>query len=184
MLTWREHEWPIKTGIHSRNGNNSMDSHLGLKSLRIAVPYIRAYKGRIFVVKLGGGLCRPGPTLTNLADQIAVLHQLGIGVVLVHGGGEQATALGRRLGIAPEIVAGRRITNADTLEVVKMAFAGTVNADLLAAFRRAKVPAIGLSGIDAALVTRPSPARAGDHRSLDRRRRRRWISASSATWIA
>jgi acetylglutamate kinase len=130
-----------------------MDSHLGLKSLRVAVPYIRAYKGRIFVVKLGGGLCRPGPTLTNLADQVAVLHQLGIGVVLVHGGGEQATALGRRLGIAPEIVAGRRITNADTLEVVKMAFAGSVNADLLAAFRRAEVPAIGLSGIDAGLVS-------------------------------
>ena len=130
-----------------------MDSHPGLKSLRIAVPYIRPYKGRIFVVKIGGGLCRPGPTLTNLADQAAVLHQLGIGVVLVHGGGEQATALGRRLGIEPEIVAGRRITNADTLEVVKMAFAGTVNADLLAAFRRAKVPAIGLSGIDAAMVS-------------------------------
>jgi acetylglutamate kinase len=50
-------------------------------------------------------------------------------------------------------VAGRRITNGDTLEVAKMAFAGTVNADLLAAFRRAKVPAIGLSGIDAELVT-------------------------------
>jgi acetylglutamate kinase len=130
-----------------------MDSHLGLKSLRIAVPYIRAYKGRIFVVKLGGGLCRPGPTLTNLADQIAVLHQLGIKVVLVHGGGEQATALGGRLGIPPEIVAGRRITNGDMLEVVKMAFAGTVNTDLLAAFRRAKVPAVGLSGIDAELLS-------------------------------
>ena len=76
-----------------------MDSHLGLKALRIAVPYIRAYKGRIFVIKLGGGLCRPGPALANLADQIAVLHQLGIKIVLVHGGGQQATALGRRLGI-------------------------------------------------------------------------------------
>ena len=130
-----------------------MDSHLGLKALRTAVPYIRAYKGRIFVIKLGGGLCQPGPTLTNLADQIAVLHQLGIEVVLVHGGGPQATALGQRLGLTPEIVAGRRITDGDTLEVAKMTFAGTINVDLLAAFRRAKVPAIGLSGIDAGLVT-------------------------------
>jgi acetylglutamate kinase len=130
-----------------------MDSYLGLKSLRVAVPYIRAYKGRIFVVKLGGGLCRPGPTLTNLADQVAALHQLGIGVVVVHGGGPQATALAGRLGLSPQIIAGRRITDADMLEVVKMAFAGTVNADLLAAFRRAKVPAIGLSGIDAGLVS-------------------------------
>ena len=130
-----------------------MDSQLGLKALRIAVPYIRAYKASIFVIKLGGGLCRPGPVLENLADQIAVLHQLGIKVVLVHGGGPQATALSSRLGMPPEIVAGRRITCGDTLEVAKMAFAGTVNADLLAAFRKAKVPAIGLSGIDADLVT-------------------------------
>ncbi len=117
------------------------------------MPYIRAYKGRIFVIKLGGGLCQPGPTLANLADQIAVLHQLGIKIVLVHGGGQQATALSQRLGMTPEIVAGRRITNGDTLEVAKMTFAGTVNADLLAAFRKAKAPAIGLSGIDADLVT-------------------------------
>ena len=130
-----------------------MDSPLGLKALRTAVPYIRAYKGRVFVIKLGGGLCQPGPTLANLADQIAVLHQLGIKIVLVHGGGQQATALSRRLGITPEIVAGRRITDGDTLEVAKMTFAGTVNADLLAAFRAAKTPAIGLSGIDADLVT-------------------------------
>ena len=130
-----------------------MDSHLGLKALRTAVPYIRAYKGRIFVIKLGGGLCQPGPALANLADQITVLHQLGIKIVLVHGGGQQATALSQRLGITPEIVAGRRITNGDTLEVAKMTFAGTINADLLAAFRKTKAPAIGLSGIDAGLVT-------------------------------
>jgi acetylglutamate kinase len=130
-----------------------MDSHLGLKALRTAVPYIRAYKGHTFVIKLGGGLCQPGPTLANLADQIAVLHQLGIKIVLVHGGGQQATALSQRLGMTPEIIAGRRVTNGDTLEVAKMTFAGTINADLLAAFRKTKAPAIGLSGIDAGLVT-------------------------------
>ena len=70
------------------------------------------------------------------------------------------------------------------LEVAKMAFAGTINADLLAAFRKAKVPAIGLSGIDAGLVTVHRRPVRSDHRSLDRARRRRWISALSATWTA
>ena len=158
-----------------------MDSPLGLKALRTAVPYIRAYKGRVFVIKLGGGLCQPGPTLANLADQIAVLHQLGIKIVLVHGGGQQATALSRRLGITPEIVAGRRITDGDTLEVAKMTFAGTVNADLLAAFRRRRRRR---SGCPASTRTW-SPSIAGPSKRLRiprRDRRKRWISASWATW--
>lgn len=130
-----------------------MDFHLALKALRTAVPYIRTYKGRTFVVKLGGGLCQPGPTLVNLADQISMLRQIGIQVVVVHGGGPQATALAQRLGMTPQIVAGRRVTDAETLEVAKMTFAGTINADLLAALRKAEARAIGLSGVDASLAT-------------------------------
>jgi acetylglutamate kinase len=129
-----------------------MDRHPALSALRIAMPYIRAYRGKVFVVKLGGNLCRPGPVMNNLADQISVLHQLGIKVVVVHGGGPQATELSRRLGIVPDIVAGRRITDADALEVAKMTFAGVINADLVAALGGAKTPAIGISGIDAGLV--------------------------------
>jgi len=124
-----------------------------LKALRTAIPYIRAYKGRVFVVKLGGQLCEPGRILDNLVDQLALLYQLGIKLVVVHGGGEQANALGTRLGVQPNVFAGRRITDDATLEVVKMAFAGTVNTNLIAAFRKADVPAVGLSGADGHLVT-------------------------------
>ncbi|MFH1746738.1 MAG: acetylglutamate kinase [Planctomycetota bacterium] len=124
-----------------------------LRALRVAVPYIRAYKGRVFVVKLGGQLCEPGRVMDNLVDQLALLYQVGIRVVVVHGGGPQASALGARLGATPDIFAGRRITNTETLEVTKMAFAGTVNTNLVAAFRRIDVPAIGMSGVDAGLVT-------------------------------
>jgi len=123
-----------------------------LQSLRTAIPYIRAYKGRVFVVKLGGELCRPGAELSHLAEQIALLHQLGIRVIVVHGGGPQASALSRRLGLEPRIVAGRRVTDADTLEIAKMVFAGTVNTDLVAALRTASAPAVGLSGIDGGLL--------------------------------
>ncbi len=124
-----------------------------LRALRTAVPYLRAYKGRVFVVKVGGELCAPGATLDHLVEQFALLHQLGIKLVVVHGGGAQATALARRLGIETTIVAGRRVTDAATLEVAKMAFAGTVNTDVVAALRRAEVPAVGLSGADAGLIT-------------------------------
>ena len=124
-----------------------------LKALRIAVPYIRAYHGRVFVVKLGGGLCTPGRVLDNLVDQLALLAQLGIRLVVVHGGGEQVSALSRRLGIQPDVFAGRRITDGQTLDVVKMGLAGTVNTDIVAAFRKTGVAAVGLSGVDAGLIT-------------------------------
>jgi len=124
-----------------------------LKALRIAVPYVRAYRKRIFVVKLGGRLCTPGRVLDNLVDQLALLAQLGIRLVVVHGGGEQISTLSQRLGLAPNIFAGRRITDAATLEVVKMGLAGTVNTDIVAAFRKTGVSAVGLSGVDSGLVT-------------------------------
>ncbi len=123
-----------------------------LETLREAVPYIRAFKGRTFIVKLGGGICEPGRRLENLVDQLALLYQLGIKLVVVHGGGKQASELSRRLGLEPNIFAGRRITDDAVLEAVKMAFAGKVGTDLIAAFRKAKVPAIGLSGVAAGLV--------------------------------
>lgn len=129
-----------------------MQLQSNLKALRTAVPYIRAYKGRVFVVKVGGRLCEPGRVLDNIVDQLALLHQLGIRLVVVHGGGEQASALGARLGVRPEVFAGRRVTDDATLEVVKMAFAGTVNTNVLAALRRAGVAAVGLSGVDGGLL--------------------------------
>lgn len=129
-----------------------MHVQANLRALRVAVPYIRAYKGRVFVVKLGGQLCMPGRVLENIVDQLALLYQLGIKVIVVHGGGPQASALGERLGVPANMIAGRRITDAATLEVVKMAFAGSVNTDLVAAFRKADVPAVGLSGVDAGLI--------------------------------
>lgn len=123
-----------------------------LKTLRNAIPFIRAYKSRTFVVKLGGRLCDPGKTLSHLIEQVALLHQLGIRIVLVHGGGDQTTALSRRLGVEPRIVAGRRVTDDATLDMAKMTLAGLVNTNLLAACRAAQLPAVGLSGVDAELV--------------------------------
>jgi acetylglutamate kinase len=123
-----------------------------LDALRTAIPYIHAYRGQVFVAKLGGRLCEPGRVLDNLVDQLTHLHQLGIRLVVVHGGGEQVSDLSTRLGVEPEVIAGRRITTAPVLEIAKMTLAGTVNTNIVAAFRKAGVAAIGLSGVDAGLI--------------------------------
>lgn len=123
-----------------------------LSTFRGAIPYLRAYKGRTFVVKLGGGLCAPGPWLDHVIEQCALLHQLGIQLILVHGGGEQMNALSSRLGLSPQIVAGRRVTDAETLRLATMVFAGSVHTDVLASCRARRLPAIGLSGVDAGLI--------------------------------
>lgn len=151
-----------------------MHLQANLKALRTAVPYIRAYKGRVFIVKLGGAVCEPGKLLDGIVDQLALLYQLGIKLVVVHGGGPQASALSQRLGTPPDIIAGRRVTDAAALEAVKMALAGTVNTNLLAAFRKADVPAVGLSGVDGRLLAaRKRPVQAisdpatGETREVD-----------------
>ncbi|MCB0321207.1 MAG: acetylglutamate kinase [Bdellovibrionales bacterium] len=145
-----------------------------IQLLKTAVPYIRAYKGKVFIVKLGGEICRPGRHLTNLMEQIALLYQLGIRIVMVHGGGPQANELSEKLSVSAEVVNGRRVTSRETLEVVKMSFAGTVNTDLVAELNSQHVPAIGLSGIDGQIIKahrRPPKemrdAKSGSSRSVD-----------------
>jgi acetylglutamate kinase len=124
-----------------------------LQALRTAIPYLRAYAERTFVVKIGGGLLHSAPAVENIVDQIALLSTLGIRIVVVHGGGEQVSEMSRRLELQPRLVGGRRVTDDATLEVVKMVLAGTVNTNLVAAFRGAGVQSVGLTGIDGRIIT-------------------------------
>ena len=133
-------------------------------ALRQAVPYIRLFKGKTFVVKVGGVALgsdsggRPSaaeaapPAMVAVLEQVHVLHQVGIRVVLVHGGGPQSTALSRALGAEPRFVAGRRITDDAALEVATLVLNGAVNTRLLAACRAVGLPAVGLSGVAAGLI--------------------------------
>lgn len=121
-------------------------------SLKKAVSYLRMYKGRIFVIKVGGEVIGEPKLLDGFAEQIGMFHQLSIQTVIVHGGGPQATELARQLGIPVEIVGGRRVTSPETLEVAKMIFNGKLNTDVLAALRKHKVPGVGLSGVDGGLI--------------------------------
>lgn len=131
----------------------TLDAHRGIAGLKGALGYVRAYRDRTFVIKIGGELLADPEALDGLAAQTSLLWSLGIRVVVVHGGGPQASAISRRLGSEPRLVAGRRITDDEALRVAKMVFAGELNVDVLSALRRHHVSAVGLSGVDAELVT-------------------------------
>jgi acetylglutamate kinase len=116
--------------------------------LKEALPYLRRHRRRTMVVKLGGEIAANRDALDSLAQEISLLAHVGLRLVVVHGGGPQATALSRRLGLEPRMVQGRRVTDAATLDVAKMVFAGSINLDILSALRAQGVRAVGLSGVD------------------------------------
>ena len=130
-----------------------IDPNKGIAGLKGRLRYVRAYRDHVFVVKLGGEVVKDDHALDGVAAQVSLLHSLGIRIVVVHGGGPQATALTRRLGAEPVIVAGRRVTDDAALEVAKMVYAGTLNTDVLSALRAHQLQAVGLSGVDAELLT-------------------------------
>jgi len=111
------------------------------------------FRGQWFVIKMGGELAEDKQALADSLG-MCMRHMLeaGVRLVLVHGGGPQATALSKRLGIATRQVAGQRVTDEATLEVVKMVLAGQVSSDVALAMRQARVPALALSGLSAGLV--------------------------------
>jgi len=138
-------------------------------ALRHAVPYMRVYKRKVFVLKAGGDAFISPETTRALMEQIGILHQVGIRVVLVHGGGPQSTALSKRLGLQTTMVEGRRVTDAQTLEVSTMVLNGEINTRIVAVCRALGVPAIGVSGVDGGLIkaTRRPPVKQPSGETVD-----------------
>ena len=123
-----------------------------IDALRHAVPYLALFRGKTFVVKVGGGALADPRTAASVVEQVGALHHLGVRVVLVHGGGEQASALAAASGLPVRQVAGRRVTDDAMLAVMTRALNGDANTSLLSACRAAGLPAVGLCGLDAGLV--------------------------------
>lgn len=131
----------------------TIDSTKGIAGLKGALGYVRAYRDHVFVVKLGGDVLSDPAVLDHVAAQLALLHSLGIRIVVVHGGGPQASAVMRRLGQEPVLIAGRRVTDDAALEVAKMVYPGLLTTELLSALRSHQVQGVGVSGVDADLLT-------------------------------
>ena len=127
-------------------------NQLRLDLLREALPYIRRFKGKTFVVKLSGKVTEDRVGLISLAEELALMHQVGIRLCVVHGGGKQLSDLAKVMGVEQTIIEGRRVTDDATLEMAKMVFAGKINTDILSALRHRGVEAVGLSGVDGNIV--------------------------------
>jgi acetylglutamate kinase len=128
------------------------------------------FKRKVFVLKAGGDAFTSPETAQSLVEQVGILHQVGIRVVLVHGGGPQATELSARLGLETRMVDGRRITDAETLRVATMVLNGEINTRIVAKCREVGLPALGLSGVDAGLIRarkRPPVIRPGEAEPID-----------------
>lgn len=106
---------------------------------------------RTIVAKVGGDIFK-GPALDAVTGDVAALCASGDRVAMIHGGGPQATAMQKQLGQTPNVVAGRRITDADALDVMKMVVGGRLNIDLCAALLGAGARPIGLHGASSLAV--------------------------------
>ncbi len=119
----------------------------------MAVSGLSGFRGRWFVVKIGGELAMDKPKLAaSVGAAVRAFLDAGIRVAVIHGGGPQATDLQKKLGLQPKMVAGRRYTDEATLEVMKMTLAGQVSVDVASAFRIAGVPALCTTGMSAGLI--------------------------------
>ena len=145
------------------------DRAVVVSALKHAAPYIRLFKGKVFVIKAGGEIFADSELTSALMEQVGILHQVGIRVVLIHGGGPQSTKLATALGLDTTFIDGRRVTDGASLDVATMVLNGQINTRVLASCRDLQIPAIGVSGIDAGLIRahrRPPIERDGDE-SID-----------------
>jgi acetylglutamate kinase len=117
-----------------------------------ALPYIRRFAGSTIVVKYGGH-AMTDPALARLfADDIVLMHAVGIRPVVVHGGGPQISELMERLGLTPVFKDGLRVTDADSLDIARMVLVGKIGRDIVSAINVHGPLAVGLSGEDAGLI--------------------------------
>lgn len=128
------------------------DALTQMQTLIGALPYLKRYDDQIVVVKYGGHAMGEEHAADRFGRDIALLEQVGVNPVVVHGGGPQINAMLSRLGVKSTFVQGLRVTDAQMVEVVEMVLAGTVNKQLASAITRAGCMAVGISGKDGGLV--------------------------------
>jgi acetylglutamate kinase len=128
------------------------DAHVKAGVLAEALPYIREFSGRTVVIKYGGHAMEDSALADHFAQDVVLMRLVGMNPVVVHGGGPQISELMRRLGKQPEFVDGLRVTDAETVDIVRMALVGKVNREIVAALNQHGSLAVGLSGEDAGLI--------------------------------
>jgi len=134
---------------------NIADTKAWLRTARViseALPYMRRYAGKSFVIKYGGHAMGNAELARLFARDIVLLKQVGINPIVVHGGGPQIGQMLDRLAVQSEFVDGLRVTDAQTVEIVEMVLAGSINKQIVTAINEAGGTAIGISGKDGQLI--------------------------------
>ena len=117
-----------------------------------AVPYIRTYYGKTFVIKYGGNAMINEDLKRGVMQDIVLLKFLGINPIVIHGGGPEITQMLKRLGKQSQFVQGLRVTDSETMEIVQMVLVGKLNKEIVAHLNLLGGKAVGLAGQDANLL--------------------------------
>jgi len=142
-----------KTGLEERIMTiHSVSNALRASILTAAVPYIKEYTDTYVVVKYGGNAMTDPGLKKSVMQDILLLSLVGVKVVLVHGGGPEINQTLNRMGIESQFKNGLRVTDAQTMDVVQMVLAGKVNKGLVADLTAAGGKAVGICGIDGAMI--------------------------------
>ncbi|BAK85007.1 acetylglutamate kinase [Komagataeibacter medellinensis] len=134
-------------------GPGDREAQVRAEVLARALPYLRRYAGDTVVVKYGGSAMVDTTLSTAFGHDIALLKQVGVNPVVVHGGGPQISAMLKRLQIESTFIDGLRVTDAAMIDVIEMVLAGKVNKQVAGLINRAGALAVGISGLDGGLIT-------------------------------
>ena len=118
------------------------------RTLSEALPYLQRYSGSVVVVKFGGNAMGDDDAMAEFARDIVLMRQVGVKVVVVHGGGPMINEMLAKLGIESKFVRGKRVTDKATVQVVEMILSGLVNKRIVQAIMDAGGRAVGISGKD------------------------------------
>jgi acetylglutamate kinase len=145
-----------------RGEKNVKTDNIQAEVLIQALPYIRRFNGKTVVVKYGGNAMIDEELKAAVMQDIILMHYVGVQVVLVHGGGPEISQAMARMGKEPHFVAGQRVTDAETMEIVEMVLAGKTNKGIVAHINRQGGQAVGLSGKDGSLIVAEKDTTKGD----------------------
>ena len=137
------------------------------ETLLEALPYLQSFRGGIFLIKYGGSTMDAEEQVERFLLDIAFLDAVGIRVVLVHGGGKAINARMREQGLTPQFVGGLRVTDAETVEIVRTVLDDEVNPCIVSQLAALGVKAVGLSGRDVFTAKKLPPVKGSDGKEVD-----------------
>jgi acetylglutamate kinase len=121
-------------------------------TIRSSYPRIGEFQGKTVLVKYGGAAMEDDHTRHLVCQEVAALSELGVKVVVVHGGGKEISRMMERVGLIPHFIDGLRVTDPEAMKITEMVLSGTINSDLVSRITRSGAHALGLSGRDARLI--------------------------------